>query len=162
LTTTDYEPLEVRPEPERPKRNGALRVVLVVAVLGAGIALLVTNLSESTTYFKTADEAVAERDELGSRRFRVEGLVTEPVSSTGDAVRFSIMSAGVCVDVKHQGDPPELFKPGIPVVLEGRWQGSVYESDRIMVRHSNEYKEQNPERLQEAAAQQQQYASCAE
>ena len=25
------------------------------------------------------------------------------------------------VDVHHDGDPPELFEPGIPVVLEGRW-----------------------------------------
>lgn len=161
-TAPPSEPLEVRPETPRPKRNNALRVLIVVAVLGGALALLATNLSESTTYFKTADEAVAERDVLGDRRFRVEGLVTEPVDATGDAVRFSIMSAGVCVAVRHEGDPPELFKPGIPVVLEGRWQGQVYESDRIMVRHSNEYKEKNAERLEEAQAQQDQYASCAD
>lgn len=164
MTTTApaSEPLEVRPEPAAPKRNNAVRVLVVLAVLGGALALLVSNLSESTTYFKTADEAVAERDQLGDRRFRVEGLVTEPVAATGDDVRFSIMSAGVCVDVRHEGDPPELFKPGIPVVLEGRWAGDVYESDRIMVRHSNEYKEKNAERLEEAKAQQEQYASCAD
>ena len=86
--------------------------------------------------------------------------MTEPVQQTGDDVRFAILSAGVCVDVRHRGDPPELFKPGIPVVLEGHWQGDVYESDRIMVRHSNEYKEKNPTRMAEARTQEAQYASC--
>lgn len=153
--------LDVREAPAPPKRTNAVRVIVVLAVLGGALALLVSNLSESTTYFKTADEAVAEKRELGDRRFRVEGLVTEPVESTGDDVRFSIMSAGVCVAVRHAGDPPELFKPGIPVVLEGHWQGDVYESDRIMVRHSNEYKEKNADRLQQAQSEQQRYASCA-
>ena len=154
--------LDVRPDVAPPKRNSAVRILIVIAVLVAALALLVSNLSESTTYFKTADEAVAQKTELGERRFRVEGLVTEPVESSGDDVRFSIMSAGVCVAVRHAGDPPELFKPGIPVVLEGHWQGNVYESDRIMVRHSNEYKEKNADRLQEAASEQEQYASCAD
>lgn len=160
-------PLEVRPTAPPPRPNNALRVLAVVVVLGAALALLLTNLSESTTYFKTADEAVAERDELGTSRFRVEGLVTDPVEERDGAegdkeVRFSIMSAGVCVGVVHRGNPPELFKPGIPVVLEGRWRGDVYESDEIMVRHSNEYKEQNADRIAEAEAEQRQYASCSD
>ena len=158
MTATDPGPLEARVAEPAPRRNNALRVIVVVAVIVGAIALLATNLSQSTTYFKTADEAVDERAALGDRRFRVEGLVTEPVETVGDDVRFAIMSAGVCVNVRHSGSPPELFKPGIPVVLEGRWQGDVYESDEIMVRHSNEYKEKNSERLEDAASEQ--YASC--
>jgi cytochrome c-type biogenesis protein CcmE len=65
----------------------------------------------------------------------------------GDNVEFEIISAGEVVPVVHQGDPPELFKPGIPVVLEGRWDGDVYASDRIMVKHTTEYREQNPDRV---------------
>jgi len=37
------------------------------------------------------------------------------------------------VRVVHHGDPPELFKDGIPVVCEGHWQGDVFDSDRIMI-----------------------------
>ena len=154
------EPIAVRTQPDAPKRNTALRVIIVLAVIGGALALLVANLGASTTYFKTADEAVAEKEELGDRRFRVEGVVTDPVVSSGDAVRFAVMATGVCVPVVHRGDPPELFKVGIPVVLEGRWQGDVYESDRIMVRHSNEYKEKNAERIAQANADGQAYASC--
>ena len=44
------------------------------------------------------------------------------------------------VKVLHHGDPPELFKDGIPVVCEGRWQGDTFESDRIMIKHGAEYR----------------------
>ena len=44
-------------------------------------------------------------------------------------------------------DPPELFEPGQPVVLEGAWDGDVYASDRILVKHSEEYVAENDERV---------------
>ena len=53
--------------------------------------------------------------------------------------------------VVHQGDPPELFQAGLPVVLEGRWQGDVFASDRILVKHSEEYKASNPDRVSSTA-----------
>jgi cytochrome c-type biogenesis protein CcmE len=56
----------------------------------------------------------------------------------------------VTVDVAHRGDPPELFQPEIPVVLEGQWQGDTFASDRILVRHSSEYEAENGDRLDEA------------
>ena len=125
------------------------RIAAVVLVVAAAIGFLVfKGLGDATVYFKTADEAVAEKDELGDRRFRVEGaVVTDSVEETTDGVRFEIISAGETVPVLHRGDPPELFKPGIPVVLEGHWDGDVYASDRIMVKHTTEYREQNPDRV---------------
>ena len=39
-------------------------------------------------------------------------------------VTFTVKFNGVEVPVHHEGDPPELFEPGIPVVLEGRWASS--------------------------------------
>ncbi len=48
--------------------------------------------------------------------------------------------------------PAELFQPGIPVVLEGRWSasGAVFESDRILVKHSEQYEADNGDRLADA------------
>ena len=51
------------------------------------------------------------------------------------------------VPVLHQGDPPELFKPGIPVVLEGHFVGTHFDSDRIMVKHSEDYIAKHPSRV---------------
>jgi cytochrome c-type biogenesis protein CcmE len=94
---------------------------------------------------------VAEKAELGDRRFRVEGAVVTGSVREGDGqVRFEIINAGEVVPVVYEGDePPELFKEGIPVVLEGRWQGDVYASDGIMVKHTSEYREKNPDRTDE-------------
>jgi cytochrome c-type biogenesis protein CcmE len=125
-------------------------VVVVLVVLGATGFLLWQGLGNATLYFKTADEAVRDRDELGDRRFRIEGaVVAGSVREVDDGVHFSIESNGVDVAVRHQGDPPELFQPTIPVVLEGHWRGSSFASDRIMVKHTSEYREENPDRVQD-------------
>jgi cytochrome c-type biogenesis protein CcmE len=136
-----------RVRPAAPRSTRWRIAAVAVVVVGAIAFLMYKGLGDATVYFKTADEAVAQRQELGTKRFRVEGLVLAPVEQLGDGVRFQIISAGERVDVVHHGDPPELFKPDIPVVLEGHWQGNVYESDRIMVKHTNAYREKNPGRV---------------
>ncbi len=119
--------------------------VVVVAALGF---LVLQGLGNATLYFRTADEAVAQRAELGDRRFRIEGDVVDgSVRQVGNDVSFILTSKNVEVPVRHKGDPPELFRPGIPVVLEGRFQGDYFSSDRIMVRHSETYVAENPERV---------------
>ena len=97
--------------------------VAAVVVLGALGFLVYQGLGNATLYFRTADEAVAQRETLGDRRFRIEGNVLSPVNQTGEVVSFNIESNGVQVPITHKGDPPELFQPGIPVVLEGRFAG---------------------------------------
>jgi cytochrome c-type biogenesis protein CcmE len=123
-----------------------------VVVLGALGFLVVQGLGNATLYFRTADEAVAQRAELGDRRFRIEGDVVDgSVQQVGNDVSFVLTSKSVEVAVRHKGDPPELFRPGIPVVLEGRFQGDYFASDRIMVRHSETYVAENPDRVQTTA-----------
>lgn len=125
------------------------RLWLAGAVIVAALGFLVfQGLGNATLYFRTADEAVAQRDSLGTKRFRIEGnVVAGTVHQAGTEVAFTIESKGVTVPVLHQGDPPELFKPGIPVVLEGRFQGDQFASDRIMVKHSETYVADHPERV---------------
>jgi cytochrome c-type biogenesis protein CcmE len=143
-------PTAPRVRPVKPAASKLRIVAVVLIVLGAIAFLVFKGLGDATVYFKTADEAVAEKASLGDRRFRVEGaVVTGSVRQQADGVRFEIISAGETVPVVHQGDPPELFKDGIPVVLEGHWDGDVYASDRIMVKHTSEYREQNPDRVDE-------------
>ena len=119
---------------------------VVVAALGL---LVVQGLGNATLYFRTADEAVAQRDSLGDRRFRIQGdVVAGTISQVGNDVSFTLAKNGVEVPVRHRGDPPELFQPGIPVVLEGRFDGPRFDSDRILVKHSETYTAENPERVQ--------------
>ncbi|MEY2566637.1 MAG: cytochrome c-type biosis protein CcmE [Actinomycetota bacterium] len=136
--------------PPRPRAGGRGRLVIVGVVIAAAVGFLLwQGLGNATVYFKTADEAVRDKQSLGTRRFRVEGVVVAgSVRQAGNAVRFDIEENGAKVAVQHQGDPPELFRPNIPVVLEGRWQHAVFASDRIMVKHTSDYRAQHPDRVQ--------------
>jgi cytochrome c-type biogenesis protein CcmE len=145
---TDTEPVPPAP----PVRTGnRTRLVIAAAVVLAALGFLVVRgLGNATVYFRTADEAVAQKASLGDKRFRIEGTVVDgSVRPAGKDVTFTIQSKGESVHVRHTGDPPELFRAGIPVVLEGRWQGDVYASDRIMVKHSETYKANHPERTKD-------------
>lgn len=127
------------------RRRLWLAGAVVLVALGF---LVVQGLGNATLYFRTADEAVAQRESLGERRFRIQGAVVDgTVHQTGQQVQFEIASNGVNVPVVHRGDPPELFQPGIPVVLEGRFDGEHFSSDRILVKHSETYVAEHPERV---------------
>ena len=125
------------------------RLWLAGAVVVVALGFLVAQgLGNATVYFRTADEAVAQRESLGTRRFRIQGtVVAGSVRQSGEQVRFDIASNGVEVPIVHRGDPPELFKPGIPVVLEGRFDGDHFASDRILVKHSETYVAEHPDRV---------------
>jgi cytochrome c-type biogenesis protein CcmE len=123
------------------------RVVAAVVVAGALGFLLFQGLNNATVYFKTADQAVADRASLGARQFRIEGTVEPGVQQAGGKTLFSIIANSVSVNVVDSAQPPQLFKVGIPVVLEGHWQGDTYAADQIMVKHSASYTEAHPDRL---------------
>jgi cytochrome c-type biogenesis protein CcmE len=125
------------------------RLWIAGAVVMGALGFLVFNgLGNATLYFRTADEAVSQREQLGERRFRIEGTVVPgTVSSSDGVVSFRISGDRVQVPIVHRGDPPELFKPGIPVVLEGRFQDDGFASDRMLVKHSESYVADHPERV---------------
>ena len=165
------EDLELSPKPRDEIRRGSKRgptimLVIVLAVIGF---VLFQGLSGATLFLREADVAVEEREELGDRRFRLLG---SPISITDDqfefngetTVRFSIACDGSAVDIVHRGNVAEAFQMGVPVVLEGRWldssavgepwvdganDGYYFESDRMLVKHDNEYR---TDRVEEAAA----------
>ena len=119
--------------------------VLVLIVVAIGFVLF-QGLNNAALYYRNADEAVAQKASLGTRRFRIQGTV-QPFDTTKRPVAFDIVFNNVSVHVEHQGDPPELFQAGLPVVLEGHWSadGTVFASDRILVKHSEDYKASNPD-----------------
>lgn len=154
--TDDVDGLDLTPRQAPPVGDGSTdrnRRFVVVGVLGllavAVVFMAYQGLSNASVFFRNADEAVAERESLGDRRFRLQGTVLDgTVDADAGMVRFAVTHNGVDVDVVHRGDPPELFQPGIPVVLEGHWSQSeeAFESDRILVKHSEEYEADNPDR----------------
>jgi len=80
-------------------------------------------------------------------------VVAGTVRSDGTAVRFEVEYACVTVPVRHEGARPPLFKEGMPVVVLGSFVDGTeksFASDQIIVSHTNEYKEDEADRLAEA------------
>ena len=122
-----------------------LRLGIVIAVICGALAFLVVRgLGDATQFYRDADAAVAARDELGSTRFRIQGVVRPgSIEPVGADVRFDVEYDCVVVPVQHEGSRPSLFKEGIPVVLEGAFvegTAKTFASDRIIVRHTEEYR----------------------
>ncbi len=165
MTDSGNDPNSLAPLTRRPPRRLGRRrrwaAALIALAAAAAVAALVANLlGDSALFFYNADEAVERRDELGARRFRVQGTpLNAPVEVFVDdrrALAFSIGFEGAVIEVVHVGDPPELFQPGVPVVLEGAWRpepGAVagaasgstddgwhFASDRMLVKHDNDYR----------------------
>lgn len=150
---------------EGPRREpsgggGARRWVglaVVLAVLGLGGFAVSQALGDATLFFRNADEAVAQRAELGVDRFRLQGLVAAGSvveDPAAELVTFEVTWNGVAVPVEHRGDPPELFQDDIPVVLEGHWSDpgpdATFLSDRMLVKHDENYEAENSDRLADA------------
>lgn len=158
LDDEDLPPVVVE---RRPRRTSPLRLASCLAVVAGAVGFLAwKGLSNATVYFKTADEAVAQQRSLGTHRFRVEGIVltgsTQPAAD--GSLHFTIYGdRGTKLDVVHRGGTPELFKPEVPVVLEGHLeQGAVppvFDSDTVIIKHSESYKVNNPDRVKDYGGQ---------
>jgi len=136
-----------------PARRGVKKMRLAVAALAlvGAVVFIVVQAGDATVYFRTIDEAVAERASLGTRRFRLEGVVQAgSIAQSPDALRFRIYGSSSTADIVHRGGQPTgLFRDDIPVVLEGHWSadGVTYLSDRVIVKHSETYRVENPDRV---------------
>lgn len=136
------------PAPAAPPPSGAApgtgvrwRFVVLGALCVAAIAWLVFGaLRDNIVYLQPVSEAVRERTEQGTNRFRMGGAVVPcTIAETADGVRFEITEGDEIAVVRHRGDPPDLFEDGAPVVVEGRWQGETFASERLLIRHGEEY-----------------------
>jgi cytochrome c-type biogenesis protein CcmE len=140
--TTVASPPATPPLKPRPKRRGRYIVAIggcVIAVVA--IVVLAIALSENVVYFRTVSEAVKRRTTDGEARFRIAGKVVRgSVKETTKGVDFELTDGKTTARIVHRGGQPALFKDGVPVVCEGHWgSGAVFDSDRILVRHGNDY-----------------------
>ena len=156
--SADAAPLDLTPQPGRdvaPRARSTrapwLKVALLAAVVVAIGVVLANGLGNATTFFYNVDEAVEKRSEIGDRRVRVQGNVIKgSIDQRDNGVAFTLSYNGSSVDIDHRGDTPDLFGPEIPVVVEGRFVGDRFRSEKILVKHDENYDEDNPDRIRDA------------
>jgi cytochrome c-type biogenesis protein CcmE len=148
--TVDLSPRVATPRSSR-RPKGVLAYMSVGLVVIAIGFVVVNSLSGATTFFYNVDQAVKERTEIGDRRVRLQGNVIEDsIVQKASGVSFTLAYGGKTVKVEHTGDVPDLFQPTVPIVSEGKFSGTTFRSDKILVKHDASYKEANGERLKEA------------
>lgn len=137
--------------PRSPRGNKFIAIgALVVAAAVLGIVVF-KGLNDASMFYYNVDEAVAHKAELGSKRFRMQGNVIDGSIRRNDGgVDFTIAYGDSQVQVANKGNPPELFSPEIPVIIEGSFDGDHFASDEIIIRHDNNYDEKHPERIDDA------------
>jgi len=145
----DLTPLEPPLERRRSRRRSWLVIALIVVAVGA---LLSQGLLHNLNYFETVDEAMHHRQMLGTTQFRLEGVVapgTIQRTATGSTFFLNGTVSHEVFVVAH-GQPPQLFRGDIPVVVDGHFtssSSSVFDANQIIVKHTSDYVAQHPERV---------------
>ena len=107
-------PKVLSPEQRRQRRRLGVVGVVIVAAIGF---IVFKGITSAIVFFKTANEAVAQRAALGDSVFQLEGTVVPGTvhsfrDNAGATVSFTVESSGVKVHVTNTGSPPQLFQPG--------------------------------------------------
>ncbi|MBA4070435.1 MAG: cytochrome c biogenesis protein CcmE [Gemmatimonas sp.] len=106
--------------------------------------LIYGGLDSNVVYFLTPKELLAKGADGYDKPMRLGGQV-KPGSVVWDEqkldLRFAVTDGTGEVVVHSKGAPPQMFKDGQGVVVEGRYgPDGVFKSTSVMVKHSNEYK----------------------
>ena len=97
-----------------------LKVAGLVAVVAACVGYLVYSATGSSAeYYRTVAEL---KHDHASGDARVLGTVQDDVQRIegGLEVRFTATESGSSMPVDYRGQLPDIFRPGIQVVVEGR------------------------------------------
>lgn len=137
----------------RPRRRWGALLVLVL-VLGVGGVIVTQFLSSAIDYYCNVDEIDQRSGCESGRRLRIQGIVdAQSVNSDGAFTKFSISFNQKTVPVEYEGEPGGIFDECVPVVVHGELKGGTFYGDRVEVKHSNEYKAENKDRIDEAEEQ---------
>ncbi|MEE8396636.1 MAG: cytochrome c maturation protein CcmE [bacterium] len=126
---------------------------IILAILGA----ILYQGFQSTVFFYTPGEILADREEFQGRIIRIGALVQGGTTRWDpNAVRLSFDitdETRKVIPVVFDGVKPDMYREGKGVVVEGRLdRGGVFRATAVLVKHSEEYavdqtKRQDKERL---------------
>lgn len=115
---------------------------LGVGVLAVASAMIYQALATSLVYFILPNEYAADPGRYDDRSLRLGGIVA-PTSVAFDEsdlrLTFLVTDGLASYAVRHAGAPPDLFRENAGVVIEGRFDGEVFMSDNVLVRHTEVY-----------------------
>ena len=140
--TTTTPAAEPRSAP-RPRRLFAVGALLVA--LAAFAAITAGGIGRNLVYYWGPTEVRQAGDKAIGATIRLGGLVKEGSivrHENASTLEFDVIDRpGASVHVVTHSVPPQMFRENIGVVVEGTMtEAGHFESRRLMVSHSNEYR----------------------
>ncbi len=138
------------------RRNRWLAVIALGVAAAAFAVITVGGIGENLVYYWGPTDIVEAGDKAVGATIRLGGQVADGSIRTGggaSGLQFEVSDGVSTIPVRSHGVPPQMFREGIGVVVEGTMTpGGWFESQRLMVSHGNEYKapgEGEPSDIQE-------------
>lgn len=121
-------------------RSLAIAVTVIAAALGF---LVYQGISNNLVYYVTPSELMAKGVQADGESLRLGGQV-RPGSRHWDAptqtLRFVLQDPRAFVPVVSHGLPPQMFREGIGVVVEGTYMRGLFRATDLMIKHCATYR----------------------
>ena len=133
----------------KPQVRNQLAALLALSIAGGVVGYVAYgDIGENLVYFWSVEELLNKGQDGIGATVRLGGVV-QPGTLDWDAetvdLNFKISMQPseddpINVAVHATGAPPQMFREGIGVVVEGEYDGKLFRADRVIVKHSNEYR----------------------
>lgn len=127
-----------------PSKSKYFAVAALLVAAAAFVAITAGGIGENLVYYWGPTELRQAGSKAIGATIRLGGQVAKGsvVQQPGvSALEFDVVDGKASVHVKSAGVPPQMFREGIGVVVEGTLtKAGYFESRRLMVSHGNEYR----------------------
>lgn len=141
-----HETEEGRPEGAGSRKWFAIGALLVAAA--AFLVITVGGIGKNLVYYWGPTQLKDAGKKAYGATIRLGGLVAPGsvhYSDDSSTLTFDVKDANNVVHVRSKGVPPQMFREGIGVVVEGTMTRQGYfQCNRLMVKHGNDYRAPKP------------------
>lgn len=106
------------------RRDKRWQLAVVALVILGAVGFLVYSGLRTNVYYQTVSELQAGGAKATGKQVRVAGVVTHDAivrEQSGSLLRFTMSDGGGTLPVTYKGTVPDIFQPGVEVVVEGKY-----------------------------------------
>ncbi|MBE3558030.1 MAG: cytochrome c maturation protein CcmE [Ktedonobacteraceae bacterium] len=134
--------------PARSRKRFPLSFLIAgIAILGAVIYLIYANTQASATYYMTVAE-LKHCTTCMDRAVRVAGIVQDGSiqrDNQSQRITFVVVDGGQTLTVNYSGVVPDIFRPGIQVVVEGKYAGhGPFQAQTLLAKCPSKFQSATP------------------
>jgi cytochrome c-type biogenesis protein CcmE len=134
--------------PVRPGKRIPLSFILAgVAILGAVLYLVYANTQANAVYYMTVSE-LKHCTTCTTQAVRVAGIVQAGSVARDDQrqlITFVIADGNQRLPVAYSGVVPDIFRPGIQVVVEGHYEGhGTFQAQTLLAKCPSKFQSATP------------------